>query len=142
MKLWFNLFCRDIDAQLAWYQALLHLPEAVQARSPIYRAVEDEHFQFGFNALPAYALLNLSTLAPTAGQATAVTAYATFMLPDTEAVEQAAHQAVALGGRVIKPPYPSYYGQWQAVLADPEGHVFRVAAVGLPAGVPAPPEPF
>ena len=38
---------------------------------------------------------------------------------------------------MIKPPYASYYHQWQAVLADPEDHVFRVSTDSLPEGAMA-----
>ena len=55
MRLWFNLLCQDIEAQLQFYQDLLQLPEAPGTRSAIYRAVETEHFQLGFNAPEAYA---------------------------------------------------------------------------------------
>ena len=36
MRLWFNLLCQDIEAQLQFYQALLQLPEAPGTRSPPY----------------------------------------------------------------------------------------------------------
>ena len=35
MKLWFNLLCTDIEAQMQFYRALLGWPEAVASRSPI-----------------------------------------------------------------------------------------------------------
>ena len=135
MKLWFNLLCRDIEAQMTFYAALLGWPEAVQSRSPIYRALQQDGVQFGFNAEPAYALLGLADRAPAAGvHAPPITAYATFMLDAPDAVDAAARQVVALGGRVIKAPYATYYGQWQAVLSDPEQHVFRVSVAALPQG--------
>jgi predicted enzyme related to lactoylglutathione lyase len=138
MKLWFNLLCRDVEAQMDFYAALLGWREAVRSRSPIYRALEHEGVQFGFNARPAYALLGLADRQP-ADAAAPVTAYATFMVERAEAVDAAAAQAARLGGRVLKAPYATYYGQWQAVLSDPEQHVFRVSAETLPAGaVPAP----
>ena len=43
-------------------------------------------------------------------------------------------EAAAAGGRVLKAPYATYYGQWQAVLCDPEGHVFRLSTLSLPGG--------
>ncbi|MDF1486668.1 bleomycin resistance protein [Ramlibacter sp. H39-3-26] len=135
MKLWFNLFCRDVQAQMRFYADLLGWPEAVASRSPIYRALASEGVQFGFNALPAYALLGLAERqpAPDAGLAP-VTAYATFMLDSPAAVDAATVGAPALGGGVVKAPYATYYGQWQAVLHDPEGHVFRVSVQQLPDG--------
>ena len=132
MKLWFNLLCRDIEAQKAFYAALLGWPEAVHSRSPIYRALEHDGVQFGFNAMEAYELLGLAGRAPEAdGAPSPVTAYATFMLEDPGNVDAAAASAIELGGSVVKAPYPTYYGHWQAVLSDPEGHVFRVSCEWL-----------
>ncbi len=139
MKLDVNLFCRDVDAQFAFYQALLDLPEHLPSRSPIYRALHGAHFQFGFHALPAYGLLGLAERQPAAGAGPApTTAYATFMLDSPAAVDAAAARATALGGRVVQGPYATYYGQWQAVLCDPEQHVFRCSVAALPGGMQAP----
>ena len=138
MKLWFNLLCQDIEAQMGFYQAVLGLHEARASRSPIYRALETADFQFGFNAHAAYDLLNLADRKPQPDATVPVVAYATLMLGTPAAVSDAADHAVALGGTVLKAPYATYYGQWQVVLADPEGNVFRLSAQGLPAGVQAP----
>jgi predicted enzyme related to lactoylglutathione lyase len=134
MKLWFNLLCRDIEAQLRFYQALLGLPEAEASRSPIYRALETADFQFGFNAHAAYALLNLADRQPPDNAVNPVVAYATLMLDTPDALNTAVAQVPALGGRVLKAPYATYYGQWQAVLCDPEGNVFRLSTLSLPDG--------
>lgn len=134
MKLWFNLLCRDIEAQMRFYQALLGLPEAEASRSPIYRALETADLQFGFNAQAAYALLNLADRQPQDSTAAPVVAYATLMLDTPEALDKAVAQVPALGGTVLKAPYATYYGQWQAVLCDPEGHVFRLSTLSLPGG--------
>lgn len=141
MRLFVNLFCRDIEAQLAFYQALLGLPEAEHSRSPIYRALATDAFQFGFHAPPAYGLLSLGDRMPAPPNTAPVTGYATFMLDTPENVDAAARRVTALGGRVVKAPYATYYREWQAVLADPEDHVFRVSTPGLPAGATAPPVP-
>ena len=139
MKLWFNLMCVDIEAQFAFYRAVLALPEASASRSPIYRALETADFQFGFNdARVARGLLALEDRQPPAQGPRATTAYATLMLDDPAAVDAAVARARAHGGRVLKGPFATYYGQWQAVLSDPEDNVFRLAAVGLPPGVTAP----
>jgi catechol 2,3-dioxygenase-like lactoylglutathione lyase family enzyme len=137
MKLYHNLFCRDIEAQLRFYQALLALPEAVHSRSPIYRAVEASGFQFGFHASPAYGLLQLDNRTPTC-DTPPTTGYPTFMLDTPAQVDAAAQRAETLGATRVKGPYPTYYGQWQVVLTDPEGHVFRLSTDGLPEGVCAP----
>ncbi len=141
MTLWFNLLCRDVEAQMAFYARLLDWPEAVHSRSPIYRALENDGVQFGFNAAPAYALLGLADRTPDAATRPPVTAYATFMLDTPDAVDAAVCEAAAAGGQVLKAPYATYYGQWQAVLSDPEQHVFRVSAASLPPGVAPAPRP-
>lgn len=139
MKLWFNLLCQDVETQMQFYRRLLGWQEAEQSRSPIYRALHSEGVQFGFNARPAYALLELAERAPPEQGTAPVTAYATFMLPTPAAVDEVAARVGSLGGRVLKMPYATYYGQWQAVLTDPEQHVFRVSAETLPDGArPAP----
>ena len=142
MKLWFNLLCRDIERQFEFYRRLLGLPEAIASRSPIYRAIETEDFQFGFNAMAAYELLGIGERMPDAGGAPApVVAYCTLMLSTPVAVDLACDAAPRLGGRVLKGPFATYYGQWQAVLCDPEDNVFRIATATLPAGVAKPPLP-
>lgn len=138
MKMFVNLFCTDIQAQLGFYQAVLGLAEEEHSRSPIYRALGNGHFQFGFHAPAARGVLELGDRAPASGMPAPVTAYATFMLDNPGAVDAAARCTAQLGGRIIKGPYPTYYAQWQAVLSDPEGHVFRVSSTQLPAGVTAP----
>jgi predicted enzyme related to lactoylglutathione lyase len=59
------------------------------------------------------------------------------MLDQPADVSTGAERAVALGGAVLKPPYATYYGEWQTVLSDPEGHVFRLSCAALPEGVQA-----
>lgn len=137
IKLYHNLFCRDIEAQLHFYMALLDLPEAAHARSPIYRAIETPGFQFGFHAPAAYDLLLLGDRVPPAGHEGAVSCYPTFMLETPDAVSSRAQRVAELGGKLIKPPYATYYAEWQTVLADPEGHVFRLSCGTLPEGVQA-----
>jgi predicted enzyme related to lactoylglutathione lyase len=139
-RLWFNLLCADPQAQMDFYQALLGWPEALRSRSPIYRALEQDGIQLGFNARPAYALLNLAERQPREGEDAVppVTAFATFMLASPQAVDAAVGRARELGARIVEPPYPTYYGQWQAVIADPEHHVFRLSCEGLPEGITAP----
>lgn len=128
MKLYVNFLCRNIEAQCAFYGAVLGLPEHAALRSPIYRALQGPGFELGFNAWPAYELLGLAARQPAPGTVAPTTCYPTLMLAGPDAVDQAAGEAVAWGGAVLQGPFATYYGQWQAVLADPEGQAFRVAA--------------
>jgi predicted enzyme related to lactoylglutathione lyase len=122
--LYANLFAKDIDALSRFYAELLGLKEIDALRSPIYRCLDANGAELGFNAYVAYELLNVADRKPR-GRAP-VSAYFTFELPDKAAVEAAAERTVSLGGQVAKAPYVTYYNAYQAVLSDPEGNVFRV----------------
>ena len=56
------------------------------------------------------------------------------MVDQPEQVDAASRRTLANGGRIVKAPFRTYYQQWQTVLADPEGHAFRVSCLVLPAG--------
>ena len=120
-----NYLARDIEALSNFYAELLGLRELETHRSPIYRCLDAGGLELGFNAAPAYDLLGIGDRRPGAEPAP-VTCYATFEASSREGVDAIAARAAALGGGVRKPPYLTYYNGWQAVLADPEGNVFRV----------------
>lgn len=128
MKLNFNLFCRDIEVQMQFYRDVLGLEERVDLRSPLYRALAVRDIEVGFNALDAYDLLGLADRQPRGEACLPVVGYATFMTDTPEDVDAATERAKALGAAVVKAPYRTYYGDWQVVLKDPEGNVFRVGA--------------
>ena len=120
-----NLFARDIDALAGFYSGLLGFAEIVAHRSPIYRCLDaGGGMELGFNAVDAYALLNLQDRQPV--EAAPVTVYFTVELDSAAAVDALAADCVAGGGHVVKAPYLTYYNARQAVLADPEGNVFRL----------------
>lgn len=129
MKMLVNVLSADIDAQIAFYQALFGFAEIETSRTPIYRALDTGDSELGFNAPEARELLALPPASPTP----AVSVFATFVLAEPGEVDRAAARAAGLGGRIVKPPFRTYYDQWQAMLADPEGHVFRVTCMKLPA---------
>lgn len=118
-----NLFCRDPVALMGFYRDLLGLPEREEARSPIYRALRLGEAELGFNRHDAYALLGLADRVP--GDA-GIRAFATFVLDSEAAVDAGAARVAQLGGRLVKAPFRTYYGAWQAVAEDPEGNVFRL----------------
>ncbi len=122
-----NLFARDIVALSGFYTELLGFPEIAAHRSPIYRCLDANGAELGFNAAEAYALLNLQTRQPADAESLLpLGVYFTIELDSADAVDRVAGQCVQLGGAVLKPPYLTYYNARQAVLADPEGNVFRV----------------
>ncbi|WP_341701903.1 VOC family protein [Ferrovibrio sp.] len=120
-----NLFSRDIVAQAAFYSALFGFEEKVAHRSPIYRCLDAGGVELGFNAEPAYDLLGLAAHRP-ASAPLPLGCYFTAELGSEADVTAAADRCRRLGGAILKPPYHTYYNAWQAVLADPEGNVFRV----------------
>ncbi len=119
-----NLFARDIDKLSSFYSELFGFPEIVGHRSPIYRCLDAGGVEFGFNAELAYDLLGLSTRKP--GAQKTISAYFTIEIASAAAVDALAARVVELGGKVVKPPYDTYYNARQAVLEDPEGNVFRI----------------
>jgi catechol 2,3-dioxygenase-like lactoylglutathione lyase family enzyme len=122
-----NLFARDIVALSGFYTALFGFAEIVAHRSPIYRCLDAGGLELGFNADAAFALLNLGDRRPAAdGGAPALGAYITVEVDSAAAVDALAERCMQLGGAILKPPYLTYYNARQAVLADPEGNVFRI----------------
>jgi predicted enzyme related to lactoylglutathione lyase len=122
-----NLFARDIVALSAFYADLFGFNEIVAHRSPIYRCLDAQGAELGFNAAEAYALLNLETRRPPAvSTPLPLGAYFTIEMDAADAVDRVAERCLTLGGTVLKAPYLTYYNARQAVLADPEENVFRV----------------
>ncbi len=137
MKLSCNILCADIQAQMDFYQGVFGWPEREEDRSEIYRALSLPGGELGFNAQAAYALLQIGDRKPPSGP-NAVTVFPTFTVETPSDVDSICARAVARGGTLVKGPYATYYGNWQAVLADPESNVFRATCLTLPDGAVAP----
>ncbi|MBL8382165.1 MAG: glyoxalase [Burkholderiales bacterium] len=120
---YFNLLARDIDALAGFYAGLLGYPEVAALRSPIFRCLDAGGVLLGFNAWAAYDLLGMSDRVP---DRPATAAYATFELDSAAAVDACVERARQLGATLVKAQYRTYYHAYQAVLADPEGNVFRL----------------
>jgi len=123
-----NLLARDVAALSGFYERVFGFAEIVAHRSPIYRCLDGGAVELGFNADQAYDLLGIGDRRPDrhASGSAPVRAYFTIEVASQDAVDAAAAAAAAEGGRVIKPPYLTYYNARQAVLEDPEGNMFRV----------------
>lgn len=135
MEVNFSLLCRDIEAQMSFYQALFGWSEERALRTQIFRALKPANMLFGFHAPAARGLLSVGADAILASQAGG---FPTIHLPDVQGVGDVAAKAVRLHGSLVKAPFATYYGQWQTVLRDPEGNLLRVACLALPPGVEAP----
>ena len=118
-----NLFCTELDRVFSFYQKLFKLEEAVEHRSPIYRALRLGNSDLGFHAPDAADLLNAGALR--SGKP-AVAHYPTFHVDSHDQVDALSVQAQVLGGSVLKQPYKTYYNAHQVVLQDPEGNMFRI----------------
>lgn len=133
----FNLFCHDIERQMRFYQEIIGWRDVPEWGSPIYRVLERDGVQIGFNGSQAYDLLGLGRRKPVEGRDADVTSMLTFMVDEWGAVNDVAKKLLKLGGKVVQGPFPTYYGHWQLVFADPEGNIARVSSVSLPPGVEA-----
>ena len=122
-----NLFARDIVSLAAFYADLFGFPEITASRSPIYRCLDAGGIELGFNAGDAYDLLSLADRRPLyGGMPSPLGCYFTLEVQSEAAVDELAARCAALGGRICKPPYVTYYNSRQAVLADPEDNIFRI----------------
>jgi catechol 2,3-dioxygenase-like lactoylglutathione lyase family enzyme len=119
-----NILARDIDALSGFYARLLGFSEIEGHRSPIYRCLDAGGMELGFNAAQAYELLQIEDRRPKGRGPVQV--YLTFEVGSPEEVGALAATCAELGGRIVKPPYDTYYNARQAVLEDPDGNVFRV----------------
>jgi uncharacterized glyoxalase superfamily protein PhnB len=117
-----NVFARDVVALSGFYQRVFGFPEIESIRSPIFRGLDTGKSSLGFNAPEAYELLHLAEHADTRG----VKFLLNIDVDSQTEVDEAVPQAVAAGATLIKEPYVTYYGWYQAVLLDPEGNVFRI----------------
>lgn len=118
-----NILARDIEALSRFYSHVFGFAEIETHRSPIYRCLDANGLELGFNAPLAYELLNI---APPGEVRAAVATYITFEMDGEAALEDALQRALKLGARVLKQPYDTYYNARQCVLEDPEGNVFRL----------------
>jgi predicted enzyme related to lactoylglutathione lyase len=117
-----TVFANDIQSLSRFYADVFELSEIEQFTTPIFRALDAGSTLLGFSALEAYALLNMSDRANPRGTKIMVT----FEAKDRAHVSTLVDRAVSHGARLIKPTFDTYYGAYQAVLADPEGNAFRI----------------
>ena len=118
-----NILARDIETLSRFYADVFGFAEIESHRSPIYRCLDANGLELGFNAPLAYELLNI----PDPGEARrGVAMYITFEMDSEAALEGALQRAKERGALPLKPPYDTYYNARQCVLEDPEGNVFRL----------------
>lgn len=116
-----SLLCRDIVAQAEFYHRLLGFGYLTELESEHFRALQSDGPILGFSGPGAFDLLNI----PHRDLGMTGTTFWTFGVKDEATVDAAVSTAESLGARVVKAPFRTYYGAWQAVLADPEENLFR-----------------
>ena len=119
-----SLMVPDPVASAAFYTAVFDLAPVASLDSPYFRGLWVGETILGLNGPKAYELLALT--APPPAETGGVATFLTFEAASDAEVDALTARAEAAGATVLKPPAWTYYGAWQAVLADPDGHVFRV----------------
>ena len=105
-----------------FYSTTFDLPEVESLRSDIFRGADASGVTIGFSAPVVYEMLKIEEWRDPKGTAQ----YLTFECESDEAVAAATNRAVDNGARLLHEPYETYYNAYQAVLADPDGNVFRI----------------
>jgi predicted enzyme related to lactoylglutathione lyase len=134
----FTMFCHDVERQMRFYQAINGWRDIPEWSSSIYRVLERDGVQIGFNGWKAYELLGLADRKRSEAGDFNVTNMLSFVVDSHQAVDEVAKRLPELGGRVVQGPFATYYGHWQVVFTDPENNVGRITSPGLPPGVSLP----
>jgi catechol 2,3-dioxygenase-like lactoylglutathione lyase family enzyme len=124
-----SLLVAEPDRSVGFYAELFDLPEVEELASPYFRGLRIGPTVLGFSGPKAYELLELPE---PAGPGDGVDTFLTFEAPDRDGVTELTARAAELGGAVVKEPYDTYYGAWQSVVRDPDGHAFRINFLPLP----------
>ena len=117
-----NLVSEDIVSLSRFYSDLFDLEELPDFRSEMYVALDLDGVMFGFSPPEVYDLLNIVPWRDGKG----ATQFMTFEVNSTTTVERLTSLAVEMGAQMLREPYNTSYGSRQAVLADPDGNVFRI----------------
>jgi predicted enzyme related to lactoylglutathione lyase len=123
-----SIFTRDVERLPDFYVQVFGLEEAAESRSHRYRELHMGAVKLGFPHIDAYAALDLADQA----QPTGVRSMLTFAASSPAAVDALTDQALAHGASLAKPGFVTSFGQYLAVLLDPEGNALRIAAVSGP----------
>jgi predicted enzyme related to lactoylglutathione lyase len=116
-----NVLARDMIALADFYQKLFDLEEITASRSEYFIGFETGGCCVGISSTGAYDLLSL-----TKPDTQTDTILMSFGAPNPEDVDTRCDLAVKLGGAIVKSPFETYYGWYQAVVRDPEGNPFRI----------------
>ena len=116
-----SVICRDHTALADFYRRAGGYTEIDAVHSPIFTALRTPTIALGFHAAAAYELLGLTETASRSGQI-----HLNLDVGARDGVLAALSAFVREGATVLKEPFETYYGAFQAVVADPEGNVVRL----------------
>ncbi len=124
MRLSYATFlARDVAALTQFYVHGLGLAEIESSRDERYREVDAGGCMIGFATEAVRPFLNLPE-EPAAG----TRGLLTFDVGRAIDVAPAIERAVAAGAGLVREAMETPFGQYQAVLRDPEGNIFRLSA--------------
>lgn len=117
-----SVYAEDIEALSSFYIEVFGYKEFVEMRFPAARIIWTGRMAVCFHSHAAYEMLDLQAHEDTLG--------IKFMLNldcDTQGeVERLVQRAVDRGAELVKGPYETFYGWYQAVVLDPEGNCIRI----------------
>ncbi|MEV0070852.1 MULTISPECIES: VOC family protein [unclassified Amycolatopsis] len=119
---WVNVFAKNLEDLPRFYAELFGLSEVEQMRNNVFRGFSTGASGLGFLSPEVYDLLHLEPLRETQGAGFLLN----FETGSHDEVHLLIDSAVAAGATLVKEPYETSYGWYQAVLTDPEGNVFRI----------------
>lgn len=119
-----TMFTTDLEALPDFYVEVFGLEEVATSRSDRYRELKAGDLMLGFPWIDAYANLNMTDQVHPTG----VRSMITFAAEGISAVDSLVGKATERGARLVKPPFTTDFGQYLAVLLDPEGNAIRIAA--------------
>ncbi|KPL69241.1 hypothetical protein SZ64_14700 [Erythrobacter sp. SG61-1L] len=118
-----TFFTRDVNRMADFYVAI-GLEEIESSRSEFYREVSAGGAKIGFAGQAAYTNLNI----PDDANPTGLRNILTLDVGTPDNVGPTVDKAVAAGGELVKPGFETTFGQFLAVVKDPEGNAVRLAA--------------
>jgi len=119
-----TFLARDVAALATFYVEGLLLEEVMASRDERYREVKaGDGCMIGFATETVRPLINLPE-----EPATGTRSLLTFNVDTVADVAPAVGRAVAAGAELVREAMETGFGQYQAVLRDPEGNTFRLSA--------------
>ena len=119
-----TFLARDVAVLATFYVEGLGLEEIMASRDERYREVKaDGGCLIGFATEAVRSFINLPE-----EQATGTRSLLTFNVDAVADVAPAVDRAIAAGAELVREAKETFFGQYQAVLRDPEGNIFRLSA--------------